>query len=568
VRHYRGFGRGEHPPPQFGLTPPPPPFITSPALARTAHLAEKDFAMRTTWKRTVVGLLLGGAVGGAALGLAHPGDPPTFIPHADDTPPPLDLIPVVQVKATEPVVKNDPAVALEWSGPAVVRANSPTEYTLSVRNTCGQNLQKVVVQVRATKGTDITATSPEVKPTDGVYLWELGTLDAKTTRTVTVTLKQPAKGDMTCQAWVTLTGTSAMKAVVKEPKLAVTIKAPEKVVVGDEVKLEYTVANDGDHPASDVKWTLKGVAASDVSSLTQTGMKPGEVIAKKYLMATERGGPHVIEVVATGADGLKASAKATVQVVMPKLDVSVSGPKERLIGANSRYSVTVKNSGDIPVGGVTVSESLPSGFKVSVPDGGVQAGDKLTWQVGDLAPGAEKSFHFWGSTSAVGPLVHKVEATGDRNTKASGQCVTAIEGIPGLRMELVDSVDPVEKGGEITYEIKVTNTGTKADSDVRIFCQLPDELKFVSCSGPTKGEFVVSTPSVIVGPGGALPPPAGKFREVVFDPISDLAPKTEAVFKVKVKGTATGDVRFQAKMQSKHLTRPVTKEESTRVYGE
>jgi hypothetical protein len=47
-----------------------------------------------------------------------------------------------------------------------------------------------------------------------------------------------------------------------------------------------------------------------------------------------------------------------------------------------------------------------------------------------------------------------------------------------------------------------------------------------------------------------------------------LAPKTEAVFRVKVKAKTAGDVRFKAVLTSMHLATPVTKEESTRVYGE
>ncbi len=519
--------------------------------------------MRTTWKRTVVGLLIAGAVGGAALGLARPGDPPTFIPHTDDTnatPAQLpDLqIPVVQVQATEPVLRNDPAVALDWSGPAVVKANHPTEYTLSVRNVCGQALQKVVLQVRAPKGTEIVGAKPEVKPLDGVYLWEFGTLDSKATQSVKVTLKQPAKGEMTCQAWVTLTGTSAMKAVVKEPKLGVTIKAPEKVVIGEHIPIEYAVSNTGDHVAQEVQ--MKVLVPGFEKGHQPKELKPGDLSAHRLGLVASAGGTFTYEAVATGADGLKASAKTTVKVLVPKLDVSVSGPKDRLIGTKGKYVVTVKNDGEVPVKGVTVREAIPAGFKVCATGPGKLADDKLTWDAGDLAPGASKSFEFEGVTHTAGPLTLKAEATGDRNTKATGECVTAVEGIPGLRMELVDSVDPVEKNGEVTYEIKVTNTGTKADSNIVIVCELPKELEFVSGNGPTKGQLRVAA--------GIDKNGAHVSRTVIFDPISDLAPKTEAVFKVKVKGTGTGDVRFKAMMTSKHLTAPVTKEESTRVYGE
>jgi hypothetical protein len=56
--------------------------------------------------------------------------------------------------------------------------------------------------------------------------------------------------------------------------------------------------------------------------------------------------------------------------------------------------------------------------------------------------------------------------------------------------------------------------------------------------------------------------------EVVFDLIRELAPKTEAVLRVTVTTQKPGDLRFKAILTSKHLTREVLKEESTRVFGE
>jgi uncharacterized repeat protein (TIGR01451 family) len=439
-----------------------------------------------------------------------------------------------------------------------VRANQPTEYTLNVRNLCGQTLQKVVVQVRAPKGVEIVGVSPAVKPIEGVYLWELDTLDARTSKAVTVTLKQPARGEMTCQAWVTLTGTSAMTAAVKEPKLEVKIKAPEAVVIGDNIPIEYSVGNSGDHPAHQVAVRLSVPGYEKKNPPKE--LKPGDQDSHRMNLTASKGGTFTYEAVATGDDGLTASARTSVRVLVPKLDVKIVGPAERLIGTKGRYTVTVSNPGEASVSGVTMSGTLPAGFKVCDAGAATLYADRLTWVADDLPPGKSVTFAFEGVSHTAGQLTHKVEATGDRNTKASGECVTTVEGIPGLRMELVDNADPVAKDGEITYEIKVTNTGTKADSNIKIVCDLPKELQFVSCSGPTKGgvqQLVMTSYPAQYGPPW-----------VEFDPISDLAPKTEAVFTVKVKGTATGDVRFKAIMTSKHLTTPVTKEESTRVYGE
>jgi uncharacterized repeat protein (TIGR01451 family) len=454
------------------------------------------------------------------------------------------------VTAVAPTVKNDPAIALDWSGPSVVKVGKPAEYTLHVRNMCGQALQKVVVQLRAPKGVTVSDASPASTPTDGVYLWELGTLDVKDTKTVKVTLTQPTKDDLTCQAWVTFTGTSAMKATVREPKLAVAIKAPESVILGDKIPIEYAVSNSGDYPAENVVVKLTNSA---LQTPVGVELKAGGSLKRNEEFIPTSGGTFTYEAVATGADGLKATAKATVKVLVPKLDVSIVGPADRLIGKKATYTVTVRNSGDVPVTGVVVREHVPAAFRVvSTGSNGVlaPAGDRVSWTIGDLAVGAVKELSFEGTCAQPGTLSHHAEATGDRNTKAAADYTTKVAGIPALRMEMVDAVDPVEKSGETVYEIKVTNTGTQSDADVKIVCEVPKEFEFVSSTGPTKGRN------------------DAKARTVTFEPINELAPKTEAVFKVKVKAITTGDVRFKSVMTSKHLTAPVVKEESTRVYGE
>lgn len=532
--------------------------------------------MRPTWKRRTFGVLAVGIAGGAAFALAQPADPPAVIPAAASEParlPDLPAVPrvmpsdlpavVVPVQAVEPATKSDPAVALDWSGPAVVRVGKPAEYTLTVRNTCGQPLQKVVLQVRVPKGVTVADTSPATRPADGVYLWEVGTLEAKGATAVKLTLSRPTSGELNCQAWVTLTGTTAMKAAAKEPKLAVTIKAPEKVVVGDKIPVEYTVTNTGDLPAEGVVLKLAESAAKSPAAID---LKPGETHRVSDAFVTVSGGTFTYDAVATGNDGLRAEAKAAVQVLVPKLEVSVSGPADRLIGKKAGYTVTVRNCGDVPVTGVIVREHVPASFRVVSAGDGVLSpgGDRVSWAVGDLAVGAVKKLEFDGVCTQAGTLSHHADAVGDRNTKAAADHATKVEGVPALRMEMVDTADPVEKGGETVYEIKVTNTGTQADANVKIECEIPKELEFVSATGPTEGleRVGVNFDDKKITSGNPT------TRTVVFDPITELAPKTEAVFKVKVKAAHTGDVRFKAVLTSKHLTAPVVKEESTRVYGE
>ena len=54
--------------------------------------------------------------------------------------------------------------------------------------------------------------------------------------------------------------------------------------------------------------------------------------------------------------------------------------------------------------------------------------------------------------------------------------------------------------------------------------------------------------------------------QVTFDPLAKLAPKADAVYRVKVRGMQPGDYRFRVQMTCEQLRQPVMKEEASRVY--
>ncbi|HEX4611751.1 MAG TPA: hypothetical protein VH092_26375, partial [Urbifossiella sp.] len=141
-----------------------------------------------------------------------------------------------------------------------------------------------------------------------------------------------------------------------------------------------------------------------------------------------------------------------------------------------------------------------------------------------------------------------------------GECKTVVRGAPGIRMEVADTADPVLVNGETVYEIKVTNTGTEADRNLRLRCDLPAEAELLEATGPTT--YLQQIGVDFNGPG-----PVRNQRAVTFAPVRELGPQTEVVFRVRVKLTVAGDVRFRAAITSDHLTTPVVREESSNVYG-
>jgi uncharacterized repeat protein (TIGR01451 family) len=153
---------------------------------------------------------------------------------------------------------------------------------------------------------------------------------------------------------------------------------------------------------------------------------------------------------------------------------------------------------------------------------------------------------------AVNPGEHKnrVTVTAARALRAEGELLTRVEGLPALLMELVDLDDPVEVGAETSYEMRVTNTGTKTETNVQLTCTVPDEMEFRGARAPAGCQHKV------------------EGKAVVFAPIPKLAPRADVIYRVNVRGVKPGDLRFQARLRADGLTVPVLKEESTRVYGD
>jgi hypothetical protein len=57
-------------------------------------------------------------------------------------------------------------------------------------------------------------------------------------------------------------------------------------------------------------------------------------------------------------------------------------------------------------------------------------------------------------------------------------------------------------------------------------------------------------------------------QQVLFDPVPQLAPSGELIFRVHAKGRRPGDWRLKVQLTSDQLPRPVVKEETARVYGD
>jgi uncharacterized repeat protein (TIGR01451 family) len=163
-------------------------------------------------------------------------------------------------------------------------------------------------------------------------------------------------------------------------------------------------------------------------------------------------------------------------------------------GDQLNYTVTAKNTGNIPLTGVVVSDDhFPA--TQSCPALAIGANCVLTGSY--TVAGADVSA---GSVTNIGSVTSN-EAAGPFTSSVNTPVGTAAD----LSVTKTDSPDPVAPGAQLTHTITVGNSGSAA-STVSLTDTLPASLGFVSLTAPVG--WTCSTPA----PVPAAPSPAPTRR--------------------------------------------------------
>jgi uncharacterized repeat protein (TIGR01451 family) len=317
-----------------------------------------------------------------------------------------------------------------------------------------------------------------------------------------------------------------------------------------------TVSNPGDGVAEQVKvhaQLSEGLehAKGNKVDFEIGNLNPGESRSVQLICATKTGGEQKCDALAEAEGGLKGQDLAMINVIMPRLDLAIAGPGLRYLDRKATYTLKVTNPGDAPATNVSVADVVPAGFKfLSATDGGRHdfATRTVSWFVGEVGPGQTKEVKFEVVAVNPGEFHHKASAQAARGLKTDAELLSRVEGLSAILLEVVDTEDPIEVGGDTAYEIRITNTGSKTETDIKLICTIPEKMEFKNAQGPCKCKE--------------------EGKVIVFDARPKLAPRADAIFRVNVKALQAGDVRFKASITSTNLVEPVLEMEATRIYSD
>ncbi len=448
-----------------------------------------------------------------------------------------------------------PSVVIQKRAPSEVKVGQPATFVIHVQNVGSVEALDVEVHDKIPSGMRLIDASPRPYQEGSALLWQLGAMPAGDERTVTLQLVPEQEGELGSVARVSFEAAASVRTIATRPELKIIQKAPETVLIGQQLEIELEVSNPGTGEATNVvlqEDVPPGLEHPKGRQLDNAlgNLAPGEVRRQVLRMRAVEAGIVQNTIRLAGDNGLSTEHTVSVQVVAPKLEIELEGPSRRFLERQATYYVHLGNVGTADATNVELSIQLDRGFTfVSTENQGQYDPSRhsVHWSLAQMPAGANGKVALTLLPVQEGEQAIMLDARADLGVVAKSERRLSVEGFSELSFSITNPGGPIELGSETTYEIKVDNSGSKADSNVRVQVLLPQGLELISSEGDAGTD------------GRGL---------VAFQPKATLSPGSEHTYKIRVRGVAPGTHIVKAVVVSDLATTPVTKEESTVVYAD
>ncbi len=449
-----------------------------------------------------------------------------------------------------------PSLAIQKFAPEEIQVGKRAKFVVKVRNEGDRPANDVVIRDEVPEGTRLVNTTPQAEQEGRGLVWRLGTLSAGEERTVEIQLMPTEEGELGSVATVSFAAQASVKTRCTMPQLAIRMTSPKTVMIGQELQVKIELKNPGSGDATGVM-LLENVPdnvrhASGPALEFEIGtLRAGETREMNLTLTAEKPG-KVINTLTARADGnLQVEQQVEFEVLAPAIEVEVEGPRKRYLERPATYEIRVSNPGTATAEDVQIVTKLPKEMQfleannMGEYDASTHA---IYWSLAELPKGEQGIVELTAMPIEAGDLTLQVESKARQGLSDETKQQILVEGLSAIMFEVIDVEDPIEVGGETTYEIRVVNQGSKAATNVRVVVNLPPAMQFISAEGETRHA---------VQPNG-----------IVFEPLSKLAPKADTLYQVRVQGIRAGDQRIAVLVSTEDIPQPIRKEESTRVFGD
>ena len=449
-----------------------------------------------------------------------------------------------------------PTLVIQKFAPGEIQVGKPAKFVVQIRNAGAQSADGVTIRDEIPQGTKLVSTTPNAATEGNTIVWQIGKLSPGEDRTVEMQLMPTTEGEIGSVATVSYSAQASVKTRCTMPQLAIRMTAANEVMIGSQQHVKIELRNPGSGDATgvmifeNVPPNVKHVAGPALEFEIGT-LRPGETRELDLVLTAEKAG-KVLNTLTAKADGnLQVQQQVEFEVIAPALTVGLEGPERRYLERPATYEVSVENPGTAAAHDVQIVTKLPKGMRF-VRANNMGEYDAAThavyWSLAELPKGERGKVELVAMPTETGPQILQVEGHAQQGLADHKQREIVVEGLAAIMFEVRDLEDPIEVGGETGYEIRIVNQGTKAAGNVQISVDLPPGLKVISAEGES----------------------AHKIQDgrLVFEPIQQLAPKADTVFRIRAQGLQPGDQRITVQVNTDDLEQPIRREESTRVFGD
>jgi uncharacterized repeat protein (TIGR01451 family) len=151
--------------------------------------------------------------------------------------------------------------------------------------------------------------------------------------------------------------------------------------------------------------------------------------------------------------------------------------------------LSITNEGQAATNNVRVTHRIPKGFKfVKADKGGTLDANtgSVLWSIGHLEPAQSVQLKLQLQATELGQFEHHVFASTEHGVTAKADTTTTVEGSASLVLEIQDLEDPVEVGQETAYEVRISNTGSKAAQNVGLTFEIPGSFELLNVQSATQ----------------------------------------------------------------------------------
>lgn len=450
-----------------------------------------------------------------------------------------------------------PQLTIEKRGPREVQVGKVARYDMVVRNVGGVAAHDVTLRDRVPVGTRLVGTSPPATPGEaGELLWTLGSLPQGGQARVAMELMPVEEGEVGSVASVSFRADASVRSVATRADLAIEAGKPKAVLVGSAIRLTITVRNPGTGEATGV--VLEGNVPAGFTHASGPALeydvgrlRPGEARTIELELVSTHPGVQMLKLAARADGRIETEHAVRLEVTAPTLELTANMPNRRYLQRPVTCVLSMNNAGTAAANTIELAAQLPPGMKfLRANNAGYyeESTHRVLWHLEQLPAAEVGSVEMVLVPTALGPQRIAAAARSADGLTAQVAHTVEVDGLAALIFEVGDSEDPVEVGGITEYVVRVGNQGTKAATGVRVTATLLGEVEAVDAKGPAAHRI--------------------DNLSVIFEPLANLAPAQESVYRIRVRGRREGDQRVQVQVTSDDSRSPITKEEVTRVYAD